>query len=282
MTAPCACAPYGDVPQRYPARAQGQPGYWCLMPVVVGSSWHSGAAVATALGSKYLSEQTLACSLLMEPLPASLYLGDRNFVVFRIVQTAVHAHAQVLVRLTDVRARTVLGKKRLVPGDYQISWACACRTCHCAGKNFWPLRAVAACPNAGSPAPANHAGNGCCARNLQSYAAARLPHANGSAQQAPQKLPSNPSGIGSVSRSGNGVKRSADRSEMSMHGGQCCGPPSCGPVSLPRRAHSKVNAQSHVDTGNYYAKKAGSVQNERVGVRRQIVSKPNLVSDDSQ
>src|SRR5258708_12478882 len=168
MTARCACARYGDVPQRYPARAQGQPGYWCLMPVVVGSSWHSGAAVATALGSKYLSEQTLACSLLMEPLPASLYLGDRNFVVFRIVQTAVHAHAQVLVRLTDVRARMVLGKKRLVPGDYQISWACACRTCHCAGKNFWPLRPVAACPTAAPPPPPHPPPTHSSPNNLQS------------------------------------------------------------------------------------------------------------------
>jgi hypothetical protein len=114
--------PYGNVPQHYPAHARGQPGYWCLMRVVVGFCWHSGAAVATAFGSKYLSEQTLACSLLMESLPASLYLGDRNFGVFRIVQTAVHAQVQVLVRLTDVRARKVLGKKRLVPGDYPISW----------------------------------------------------------------------------------------------------------------------------------------------------------------
>jgi hypothetical protein len=114
--------PYGNVPQRYPAHASGKSGYWCLMRVVVGFCLHSGAVVGTAFASKYIGEQALACCLLMQALPSALYLGDRNFGVFRIVQAIIHGKGHVLVRLTDVRARKVLGKKRLVPGDYQVAW----------------------------------------------------------------------------------------------------------------------------------------------------------------
>ena len=116
--------PYGNVSKHYPAHASGKAGYWCLMRVVVGFCLHSGVVVGSAFASKHVGEQALACSLLMQAaLPSALYLGDRNFGVFRLVQAVVHGKANVLVRLTDVRARKILGKKRLIAGDYQVSWA---------------------------------------------------------------------------------------------------------------------------------------------------------------
>jgi len=50
-----------------------------------------------------------------------LFIGDSNFGVFRIVQTARHAGQQVLVRLTKRRARKILGRS-LVQGDHAVLW----------------------------------------------------------------------------------------------------------------------------------------------------------------
>jgi hypothetical protein len=132
--------PEGDIAQRYPAHASGKSGYWCLMRVVVGFCLYSGAAVATAFASKHIGEQALACSLMISAPLSALYLGDRNFGVFRIVQTARYAKSHVLVRLTDVRARKLLGKKRLVPGDYQVSWAHSCHDTLQEGCSAEPIK----------------------------------------------------------------------------------------------------------------------------------------------
>ena len=90
--------PYGDIARRFPPngnQARSAP-YWCLMRVVVGFCARSGAALACAHGSLFRSEQLLACRMMLRPpLGACLYVGDRNFGVFRIVQTAraVGSHA---------------------------------------------------------------------------------------------------------------------------------------------------------------------------------------------
>lgn len=114
--------PNGNMAKTYPPqRNQSGHAYWCLLRVVVSFCAASGAALDCALGSLHVSEQTLACQIILRSLSPCLFLGDRNFGIFRIVQTARAAGQQVLLRLTASRARKLLGC-RLRPEDQAITW----------------------------------------------------------------------------------------------------------------------------------------------------------------
>ena len=117
--------PYGDIARYYPPHRNqaSTPAYWCLMRVVVGFCARTGAALACVVGGVDLSEQALACQLMLHQIGAAcLFIGDRNFGVFRIVQCARAAGAHTLVRLTDARARKLLGRA-LRPGDHAVDWS---------------------------------------------------------------------------------------------------------------------------------------------------------------
>ncbi len=115
--------PHGRNAQQFPPnRNQSRHGaYWCLMRVVVCFCALSGAALDCALGSIHLSEQALACQIILAATAKSLFIGDRNFGVFRIVQAARHVGQQVLLRLTQRRARKLLGRA-LLAGEYGVNW----------------------------------------------------------------------------------------------------------------------------------------------------------------
>jgi hypothetical protein len=84
---------------------------------------HTGAALNCALGNAGRSEQVLACQIILcQPLSACLFIGDRNFGVFRIVQTARAAGARVLLRMTQARARKLLGRS-LGLGQHAVRWS---------------------------------------------------------------------------------------------------------------------------------------------------------------
>ncbi len=95
--------------------------YWCLLRVVVDFCALSGAALDCAMGSIHLSEQQLACQIIARSKLKSLFLGDSNFGVFRIVQVAHQAGQEVLLRLTQGRARKLLARA-LKPGQYLLNW----------------------------------------------------------------------------------------------------------------------------------------------------------------
>src|SRR5712664_1523696 len=78
--------PYGNIPQEFaPHGNQHQKRtYWCLMRVAVNFCCRTGAALDCALGSLHLSEQALGCEIILRALGSSLFIGDRNFGVFRI------------------------------------------------------------------------------------------------------------------------------------------------------------------------------------------------------
>lgn len=116
--------PYGDIPEQFPPhRNQAKtPAYWCLMRTVVCFCARTGAALACAAGALARSEQVLACQLMLQQSWASaLYLGDRNFGIFRVAQTARAVQAQVLLRMTGFRARKLLGRA-LRLGDHAVLW----------------------------------------------------------------------------------------------------------------------------------------------------------------
>jgi hypothetical protein len=117
--------PHGDIPKIFPPNGNQIRAntYWCLMRVVAGFCARTGAALDCACGSLFESEQSLACQrMLRQKGGAWLYLGDRNFGIFRIVQTARAAAGQVLVRLSESRARRLRGRS-LRLGDHSLLWS---------------------------------------------------------------------------------------------------------------------------------------------------------------
>jgi hypothetical protein len=114
--------PHGTIAKEFvPNRNKHGRPYWCLMRVVVGFCALSGAALDCAMGSIGLSEQVLACQIILASSAKCLFMGDRNFGVFRIAQAARQAGQALLVRMTQVRARKLLGR-RLCSGQHQVLW----------------------------------------------------------------------------------------------------------------------------------------------------------------
>lgn len=115
--------PYGNIPQEFPPHANqhAQRSYWCLMRVVVSFCCFTGAALDCALGSTHLSEQALGSEIILRTLGSYLFIGDRNFGVFRIVQAARAKNHHLLLRLTEVRAAKLLGRA-LRFGDHGVTW----------------------------------------------------------------------------------------------------------------------------------------------------------------
>jgi hypothetical protein len=106
--------PQGDIPQQFPPhRTRRKTSYWCVGRLVVSYCAYTGLAMGALLASIHVSEQALAVQLMLEAAQRVLYIGDRNFGVWRVVRAAVQSGGHALVRLTQVRARKLLGKKRL-------------------------------------------------------------------------------------------------------------------------------------------------------------------------
>ena len=116
--------PHGNIPKRFTSAAnQHGPAYWCLVRVVVAFCASSGLAVATGLGPVNVSEQTLAVALLLRGVANWVWVGDRNFGVWRIARAAVQAHGHVLVRLSETRARRLLGRSLRAGLDQAVCWS---------------------------------------------------------------------------------------------------------------------------------------------------------------
>jgi hypothetical protein len=116
--------PQGDIPKHFPPHGNQSksPAYWCLMRVVVCFCAGTGAALHCLCGALSLSEQALACQIIQTVRQACLFVGDRNFGVFRIVQAVREIKSHVLVRLTQVRARKLLGRS-LRLGQHPVRWS---------------------------------------------------------------------------------------------------------------------------------------------------------------
>ncbi len=103
-----------------PARNQHGCSDWCLMRVVVGFCAVSGVVLSAIEGSMLLSEQALSWSLLAQALAGTVWIGDRNFGVWSVVAQALSHHQDVIVRLTQARAKRLTGGRPWVSGQDQI------------------------------------------------------------------------------------------------------------------------------------------------------------------
>jgi len=109
-----------------PARGRHGESHWPVMRVLVAHDLVSGIALRPAWGAMYgehaTSEQALAEEII-DRLPAgSIAVLDRNFGVFSV---AWHAHQKqhpLVVRMTDVRARSLNKGKLPSQADQWIEW----------------------------------------------------------------------------------------------------------------------------------------------------------------
>jgi DDE family transposase len=106
--------PYGDIAQSFPPhRTTRRRNYWCVARILVSFCATTGVATGALIASQHVSEQALAVQLMLQRATAVLYVGDRNFGVWRVARAASQSGGHILVRLTRARARRLLGKKRL-------------------------------------------------------------------------------------------------------------------------------------------------------------------------
>lgn len=97
--------------------------HWPIMRFVAAFDLHSAALERVAEGPLRTSEQALAAEVLQGAPAGVLYLADRNFGVFSVVQAVHHHAADIVVRLTVTRAHA-LAPQRLQPGtDLPLAWA---------------------------------------------------------------------------------------------------------------------------------------------------------------
>lgn len=117
--------PFGDMGQHFPAhRTRRKKAYWCLARVLVSFCATTGIATAARIASTHVSEQALAVQLILGAAKRLLYIGDRNFGVWRVVRATVQGGGHALVRLTQLRARRLLGRKHLPMFlDLALTWS---------------------------------------------------------------------------------------------------------------------------------------------------------------
>jgi hypothetical protein len=73
-------------------------------------------------GPEAVSEQALA-ERAMQPVPAgSVIVGDRNFGIFSTAYGAQQRGLGAVLRLTEVRAKALLGRPISIQGDYAVCW----------------------------------------------------------------------------------------------------------------------------------------------------------------
>jgi IS4 transposase len=103
--------------------------YWVVVRSVAAFCGFSQALVAYAEGPTTISEPALIRAVVaQDPEPNSLYIEDRNFGGFRLVQVARACHKQVVTRLNARTARLLfktlgLSGKLRSGADYCVAWA---------------------------------------------------------------------------------------------------------------------------------------------------------------
>lgn len=109
-----------------PASNQHGKSHWPVVRVVVLHDLDTGLAERPCWGPlngrRAVSEQALA-ERAMQPVPAgSVIVGDRNFGVFWTAYAARQLRHEVIVRLTAVRAKSLMGGPIAQAGDYPRRW----------------------------------------------------------------------------------------------------------------------------------------------------------------
>lgn len=116
-------SPEPELVEHYGRHKNGQgETYWVVMRVVVAFCLRTAALLGVAEGPLAHSEQRLAKTVLAQAQANSLYVGDRNFGIFSVVQAARHYGLWVLLRLTQQRAHALANRHLRSGEDVQVTW----------------------------------------------------------------------------------------------------------------------------------------------------------------
>lgn len=113
-----------------PASNQHGKSHWPVLRIVVLHDLETALAErpywGPLNGQKAVSEQALAERAIRHVPAGSVIVADRNFGIFASAYSAQQAGHQVIVRLTAVRAKRLMGGPLVRQGDYPVNW-CASR-----------------------------------------------------------------------------------------------------------------------------------------------------------
>jgi putative transposase len=105
------------------ASNQHGPCHWPILRLVAAFDLFGGGLWGVAEGAYARSEHSLSAELIGSLDADFLYVGDRNFGVYHMLQVIEAAHSQALLRLKITQARR-LGGKNLSPGcDLDVVWS---------------------------------------------------------------------------------------------------------------------------------------------------------------
>ena len=109
-----------------PASNQHGQAHWPVVRLVVLHDLETGLAErpywGPLNGRQAVSEQALAERALQHIPAGSVIVGDRNFGIFSTAYSAQQRGHRVVVRLTAVRAKALLGRPISGSGDYPVRW----------------------------------------------------------------------------------------------------------------------------------------------------------------
>lgn len=109
-----------------PAENQHGRAHWPVLRIVVLHELATGLAEAPHWGPMYgggaVSEQALAEKAMGVLAPDSIVVGDRNFGVFSIAWAAHQRGLAVVIRLTEQRARKLIGGPIDREGEWRVRW----------------------------------------------------------------------------------------------------------------------------------------------------------------
>ena len=126
-----------------PASNQHGQAHWPVVRLVVLHDLETGLAErpywGPLNGRQAVSEQALAECALQNVPAGSVILGDRNFGIFSTAYSAQQSGHGVILRLTAVRAKSLMGRSISRPGDYPVCWRAS--RWDGKGKRHWPADA---------------------------------------------------------------------------------------------------------------------------------------------
>ena len=109
-----------------PASNQHGQSHWPVVRIVVLHDLETGLAERPFWGPfngrKAVSEQALAEHALAQVPTGSVIVGDRNFGIFATAYSTQQAGHQSVIRLTAVRAKSLMGGPISRQGDYAVRW----------------------------------------------------------------------------------------------------------------------------------------------------------------
>jgi hypothetical protein len=128
-----------------PASNQHGKSHWPVLRIVVAHDLETGLAErpywGPLNGPKAVSEQALANPVMRRLEAGSVVVADRNFGIFSTAYSAQQCGLEMILRLTAVRAKALLGRPISRSGDHEVCWRASRWDGKKKGQRPWPADA---------------------------------------------------------------------------------------------------------------------------------------------